>query len=1274
VKQIFAILLLFWLGAVTPCVAEATSPDLLTPAERAWLAEHPDIVLGVGDEWAPSVVKDANGRFTGFAFDHLDLLNRKLGTNIRLQAGPWHEMVEQAETGQLAGLNLSAILAQRKTHFLFSDVLHTVQYFIYLRSGQSVPDGGLNGLQGRRVGYLKGILYLRKLLEEYPTIEAVPLDNTEALAYALLRGEIDAVVDSYSLEYWRASRGVLGFAPMRLLPEKQVPLVMSVRKDWPELVGILNKGIAAISTEEMAELYRRWYGSDYLNRVTAVKIPLSAEEQAWLADHPELRLGTTGDQPPAVIVGDDGRLSGIVVDYVELLNQRLGTQIRIVLDEWTDLVARGIQRDVDMLGFAFERDAHRPHFDFTRRVFRTFYYIYARTDEPDPPRNLAALAGKRVGYIESTRIVEEIAGRRGDITLVPFADTESLVNALLSHRVDAVINNISFEYWRKRNTHTGFWVAALIPEMGGDLVIAVRKDWPELTAIINKALASISEQERMAILNRWVGSEIPLQPEQPAVSLLPAEQAWLAQHPVVRVGISPNWAPLEFIDEQGTPQGVSVAYLRRLRDLLGIHFEFINTRTWHRAKRELERGSLDVLPATAVTTARKQTMQLTKPYLALPAVIFSAADVAYLGGLDALKGKTVVIIRGDIVGDRLRADWPQIQLRRVANTQEALRQLVEDQTLVFVNNLITTSYYIGQSGLTQVKVVGETPYEYRLGMAVRQDWPILADILQKGLDAIPKHEQDSIYHDWISIKYEHNIDYSLLWQILTAVALTLFFILYWNRRLALEVEQRRLVEAALHQAKNAADQASRAKSAFLANMSHDLRTPLNSVLGFAQLLEVDENLDTEQRDRARDIRRGGERLLSLINEVLDFAKLEAGRFDTVAVEWDSDELLRELAGMFRLRAEQKGIALRVEAAAALPARLSCDVKCLHQILVNLLDNAIKATAKGHVTLRADFNDGDLMLAVADTGSGIPAERLEAIFEPFEQAGGPPQRSQGTGLGLAIARGLAERLGGTLSVQSTLAQGSTFRLQIPAQAVAQPAQAKPKIRQPDERIVGYRRCQGHGPLHVLVVDDEPGNRAILRRLLEQLGFTVQEAETGAQCLEIVQTWQPDLILMDLRMPDLDGIEATRRLRVMPALRDTPIVAVTAAAFAEDRARALAAGCNAHLAKPVLLETLLDTLVTLLPLEWRYGTAAEQDEEAPLETRKLTAQQSRRLAKLVRTGSVTAIQALAEELSAADYCPVLARRLATLAKDCDMAGLRQLAEAIETTATPNSVRQN
>jgi signal transduction histidine kinase/DNA-binding NarL/FixJ family response regulator len=1018
VSWVLASLIFGVIAFTVPGHAADTLPDLLTPAERAWLAAHPEIRLGVGEEWEPWVVRRESGEVAGFASDHLALLGRKLQSRFRLEAGPWRTIVAKAAARELDGLTLSAPLPEREEHFLFTDSFHDVHYFTFLRTGDPADGSRVEALNGKRVGYLKGVLRVEKLLAAHSGVVAAPKETQEELALGLLENELDAVIDSYALEYWRASHGVFGFTPTRILVDQPPNLVLSVRKDWPELVGILNKGLAAITAAEMADLYRRWFGADYLRQLAAERVALTAAERAWLAD---------------------------------------------------------------------------------------------------------------------------------------------------------------------------------------------RK--------------------------------------------------------VLRAGIDPSWAPVEFVDERGMAQGISAAYLKRLETLLGVRFEIVIPSNWGEARRQLEAGALDFVPAATMTADRQTTMRLTEPYASFPAAIFSAAEVAYVGGLDALRGKAVAVIRGEAAHDWLQADWPRLELVPVADTQEGIKAVAAGRAFAFVGNLVTTSYYIGQTGLTQVKVAGDTPYQYRLGMAVRQDLPLLAGILQKGLDAIPQNERDAIYHDWISITYQHLADYGPLWQVVAGATLVLLVVLYWNRRLTREVGRRRAAEAALRDAKNAADLASRTKSELLANVSHDLRTPLNAVLGFAQLLERDRTLDARQHEHVRGIRRGGERLLALINEVLDLARIEAGRVDLAPVEWDTTELLRELREMFRPRAEAKGLTLTIVTATALPRTLHSDAKCLHQVLVNLLDNAIKYTAAGSVTLRFGFEAGQLDLEIADTGIGIPADSIGRIFEPFQQIGAGESRSQGTGLGLAITKGLVERMGGTLVIESAPGAGSTFRVQVPATAVeAGAAPAGSAIVA--TRITGFRRTDGGQELRILVTDDEAENREVLRGLLEPLGFRVALADSGMACLEKAEADPPDLVLMDLRMPVMDGIEATRRLRERPGLRDVPVVAVTAAAFATDRDQALAAGFDAHLPKPVLLDALLETLGALLPLEWVRGAPLIASE--PLAQEHLSPGDAERLARLLRTGSITAIRALAVDWARNGCCPTLARRVGGLADAFDVTGLRRLAEELVASA--------
>jgi PAS domain S-box-containing protein len=460
----------------------------------------------------------------------------------------------------------------------------------------------------------------------------------------------------------------------------------------------------------------------------------------------------------------------------------------------------------------------------------------------------------------------------------------------------------------------------------------------------------------------------------------------------------------------------------------------------------------------------------------------------------------------------------------------------------------------------------------------------------------------------------------------------------------------------LHRAREAAEVANRAKSAFIANMSHELRTPLNAVLGFAQILQQDPSLGDHQRDHVQRIQRGGEYLLTLINDILDLAKIEAGRFELFAEVWDTRGVFQELSYMFRIRTEPKNIVFQHEQVTPLPHTLYSDDKRLRQVLINLLGNAVKFTEHGGVTLRTGYEMGKLWLEVVDSGVGIASVDLEKIFEPFQQTGTERYKVQGTGLGLAITYRLVQAMGGTLRVDSTLGQGSVFRVEIPAEVVSTTIEAHSPVEQP--AVLGYRRLGDGGPLRVLEVDDLADNRMVVRYLLEPLGFQVEEAENGQRCLDLVPNYQPDVIFMDLRMPQMDGLQVTRALRAQGF--QMPIIALSASTFAEDRTASFEAGCAAHLAKPVRLSELLETLAQWLPLEWEYAASPPLiEEESVLET--LSAEQVAEFLRLTEIGDVIGLEEFAGRLETCS--PQFAKQLGGLVKAFQLDKIDELAKAYQ-----------
>jgi signal transduction histidine kinase/DNA-binding NarL/FixJ family response regulator len=411
-------------------------------------------------------------------------------------------------------------------------------------------------------------------------------------------------------------------------------------------------------------------------------------------------------------------------------------------------------------------------------------------------------------------------------------------------------------------------------------------------------------------------------------------------------------------------------------------------------------------------------------------------------------------------------------------------------------------------------------------------------------------------------------------------------------RLLDELRKREQIEEELRTARDAAEAANRAKSTFLANMSHELRTPLNAILGFTQLMSRNRQLDTHTRDNLGIVRRSGEHLLGLINNVLDLSRIEAGHVALQEDYCDLHRLLEELDDMFQLQAADKHLELVVGHAPDVPRHILSDQVKLRQVLINLLGNALKFTQQGHVKLRveADSHMTDeadpagqvaLRFVVEDTGPGIAADELSTIFEAFTQTESGRQVQESTGLGLSISQRFVRLMGGEMSVHSEVGHGSVFGFTIPVQVTA-PADGEVQLLH--RQVIGLAPDQ---PVYrILVVDDRWANRQLLMQLLAPLGFEVREASNGQEALDIWDAWQPHLIWMDMRMPVMDGYEATRRIKANLRGQATAVVALTASTLEEERAVVLSTGCDDFVRKPFQEMQIFETMRKHLGVRYIY----------------------------------------------------------------------------------------
>ncbi|WP_241674620.1 response regulator [Candidatus Methylobacter oryzae] len=468
-----------------------------------------------------------------------------------------------------------------------------------------------------------------------------------------------------------------------------------------------------------------------------------------------------------------------------------------------------------------------------------------------------------------------------------------------------------------------------------------------------------------------------------------------------------------------------------------------------------------------------------------------------------------------------------------------------------------------------------------------------------------------------------------------------------------EIQQR---TADLVLARNAAEAANKAKSVFLANMSHELRTPLNAILGFSSMILKDAQLPENQLRNLEIINRSGEHLLSLINDVLEMAKIEAGRIQFEEAQFDLGSMIRDVADMMSVRAQDKGLALLIDQSSEFPRFIVGDEARLRQILINLIGNALKFTQQGGVTLRLGIKqdpNAQLLIEVEDSGFGISPENQRHIFEPFVQLGEQGD-GKGTGLGLTITRQFVRLMGGHISLESTLGKGSLFRIDLPLREVKENDLIKSKETSRGEVV---SLAPGQPAYRVLIVEDQLENQLLLTQLMECIGISTKIAKNGKEGVELFQSWHPHLIWMDRRMPLMDGIQAAQAIRLLPEGKAVKIVAVTASAFMEQRDEMLQAGMDDFVRKPYRSSEIYECLSRQLGVTYIYdGVAEPQEQDMPLTPEMLSA-----LPDELRKDLLDALESLdSEDIDSiiqqiANYDQPLQKALTNLAESFDYSAI-------------------
>lgn len=513
------------------------------------------------------------------------------------------------------------------------------------------------------------------------------------------------------------------------------------------------------------------------------QLNLTNKESEWLKKHPEITL-TGGILPPIDYLDKNGNQVSYAIEYVKVLGDLIGIKFNFVTDTWPDAISKLKNKKVDGIRYVHITKERKKFINFTKPYTRIIGGSVWGRKGILKIDSLDDIKDEVIGVIGNTSMHQYLLKHIPEKNIMVISKYDESIDMLISGKVDLIIGPmLTIQYYLSLKLIQDIELKFIIPELSGDVHIGIRKDWPELVSILNKAIETVPESVKSNIYNKWKFEETN---DNLQIKLNVEEQAWLNEHTFVRIGADSNWAPIEFIDNNGRFKGLAIEYFKKIESSLGIKFQFIHT-NWQELILRAKNKEVDLFTCVAKTSKREEYLVFTEPYIKMPAGIFTKQDVTYITDLNKIAGKKIAVVEGNAINDYLQANYPEINLLLVKKPEEGLQKVYQKKAFGFIDNIITTSYLISHKGYIDIKMAGEIPFVYEQCIGIRKDWPQFKGILKKIIDKIPESEKNVIYNKWVPVTSQKPINYKLIWQILVGSLILICMTFFWNRRLQYEV-------------------------------------------------------------------------------------------------------------------------------------------------------------------------------------------------------------------------------------------------------------------------------------------------------------------------------------------------------------------------------------------------------------------------------------------------------------------------------------------------------
>jgi two-component system sensor histidine kinase/response regulator len=750
-------LYLIFIGFLWSCSVLAAATDIgLTEAEQIWLDKHPTIKIGIMNAWPPMDYVDEDGEPQGIGTRFIKALNKRLGDRLVIVPGSWEEIYGAIKETRLDALMDVTPRQDRAELLNFTRPYIDVPHLIFTRKYEAFK-GSLQELVGKQVAVEREFFLVRVLRQKYPQITIREFDSTSNALRALAEGEVDAYVGNRAVAMHIIEHDYISnVVPAGKITESSSINAIGIRKDWPILRDILQKALDDIPADERTTVIDPpdMVAQQGIRAKQFLK-KLSTSEKAWLFEHKPFHVAVMDGWPPFNYVNENGVSAGIGIDYLNALNRRLGNILKPVPGEWKRIFEDVKEKRLDAIMDITPKPEREPFFHFTTAYLNVPHVIVARKDSVFLESEIS-LEGKTIALEQGFGNIRYFQKYYPEVKLKLYANTVLALDAVSRGDADAYTGNrVVALYLMDKHFITNLRVHGSLNKPASALTLGVRKDWPQLRDILQRALDDISTVEHRDILNRWVHAHETEAAQQKGVRLTDEELKWLRKHREIPIGVDGNWPPIDFINHAGEHTGITADYLNLLGRRLGVKFIAKRSLNFREMLQKVIDGELKVGATISYDNERVEKLYFSKPYYQVHRVIIARDDSEWIGRIEDLYGHRVAIEDGFITMALLQEKHPQIDVIPVASSLEALQMVSKGDADAYVGNQAVVNWFLKSNQLNNLRVVGNPglgsgPQSFAVSRAT-PDWEPLIGIIDKVLANVTEEERRRIEQRWLGI-------------------------------------------------------------------------------------------------------------------------------------------------------------------------------------------------------------------------------------------------------------------------------------------------------------------------------------------------------------------------------------------------------------------------------------------------------------------------------------------------------------------------------------------